>query len=93
MSIYDMGRDAPVDYTIDWGPGWLGGADIVGSGWSVDGDGSGALVAVARSAPAGRTAVRLAGDTPGRYTVRGHVRLSDGRRATRSLTLRIGGGR
>jgi hypothetical protein len=77
---------------IDWSPGWLRGATIAAARWIVDGVGG--LTATERPAGEGRTAVALCGGLPGeRYSVRGEVILSDGRRASRSLTLAIGGGR
>ena len=91
MTIYQLGRDAPVDYVIDWGPGWLRGAAIVASRWSVEPPG---VVIADRPAGHGRTGARSSGGTPGeRYTVRSAVQLSDGRRGARALTLAIGGAR
>jgi len=92
MKIYHKGSATPIDYLIDWGPGWLRGATIAAARWFVDGAGS--LTANERPAGDGRTAVALCGGLPGeRYRVRGEVTLSDGRRASRSLTLAIGGAR
>lgn len=91
MTIYQKGREAPVDYVIDWGPGWLRGAAIVASRWSADRAG----IAIAeRTSGEGRTSARISGGDPGeRYTVRSDVQLSDGRRGSRSLVLAIGGSR
>ena len=91
MTIYRKDRSAPVDYVIDWGPGWLRGAAIVASCWSAEPVG----IAVAEQCDGnGRTRARIFGGEPGeRYTVRSDVQLSDGRRGTRSLTLAIGAAR
>lgn len=94
MSIYTIGHQAPVDYTIDWGAGWLGRAAIVASRWSVDGDDPRGLTVLDRGAGERTTGATLSADRGGgRYTVRGHVLLSDGRSATRSLAVQIGGPR
>ena len=94
MKFYHKGREAPVDYTIDWGPGWLRGAVIAASRWIVDGGADGAILVRDRPAGDGITSATLSGGMPGeRYTVRNEVLLSDGRTAARSLTLAIGGGR
>ncbi len=91
MTIYQKGRAAPVDYVIDWGPGWLRGAAIVASHWSADQAG---IAIDEHRAADGRTRARISGGRPGeRYTVSSTVDLSDGRRGTRSLTLAIGDAR
>jgi len=92
MSIYEKGREAPVDYVIDWGAGWLGGAEIVASRWSVEPAGN--LVAREQPAEDGRTRAMLSGGLPGwRYRVASEVRLSDGRIGRRAIDLAIGAGR
>jgi len=93
MSICVKRSVAPVAYTIDWGRGWLGTAGIVASDWTIDGA-EGGLTAIAADGEDGVTRATITGGVPGaRYSVRGHVRLSDGRTATRTLAVQIGGGR
>jgi hypothetical protein len=93
MSICVKRSVAPVAYTIDWGRGWLGTAGIVASEWTVDGP-QGGLAAIGSEASDGVTRATITGGVPGaQYAVRGHVRLSDGRSASRTLSVQIGGGR
>ena len=100
MKICLKRREAPIDYTIDWGRGWMGTAAIHASRWTIaadgrgdDPDGGGAVV-IAIDAGEGRTRATITGGMPGAfYTVRGHVELTDGRRAVRALSLQIGAGR
>lgn len=94
MSICVKRREAPIDYTIDWGRAWMGTAEILSSHWTVEGDRPIDLAAVPAPAAQGLSRATLSGGLAGgRYTVRGHVVLSDGRAATRSLRLQIGTGR
>ena len=99
MNICLKRREAPIAYTIDWGRGWIGAAEIRSSRWSVEPGGgelpAGSTVAVSDTAALdGVTRATISGGVPdARYTVRGHVELSDGRTGTRALALQIGGGR
>ena len=93
MSICVKRSVAPVAYAIDWGRGWLGTAGIVASDWTIDGT-AGGLAAISGETADGVTRATILGGMPGAlYAVRGHVRLSDGRTATRTLAVQIGGGR
>jgi hypothetical protein len=93
MSICVKRSVAPIAYTIDWGRGWLGTAGIVASDWTVDGV-AGGLAASGNQVTDGVTRTTITGGVPGaNYAVRGHVRLSDGRTASRTLAVQVGVGR
>ncbi|MDB5689308.1 MAG: hypothetical protein JWL91_1184 [Sphingomonas bacterium] len=100
MNICLKRREAPIAYTIDWGRGWIGAAGIRASHWTVEAAGGGGqpeshgIAVTGAAADEGVTRATISGGVPGvRYTVRGHVELTDGRTGTRALALQIGAGR
>jgi hypothetical protein len=103
MNICLKRREAPIAYAIDWGRGWVGAAGIHAARWTVEPADAGSPVASDGVAVIGAgggepgesvTRATITGGVPGlRYTVRGHVTLTDGRTASRTLALQIGAGR
>ncbi len=89
MSFHVKDPQARVDYAIDW-TGYLDGATIAASLWSVVPDEAGGIAVDQESFDPGRAAARLSGGVAGRlYIVSNRVTLSDGSVDERSITLRV----
>lgn len=90
MTNYLKDPASAVDYSVDWGAGYLDAQTVAASGWSVAPVHDGGIVVAAEALAGRRTAATLEGGLPGRvYRVANHVTLSDGRTDTRALTIRI----
>jgi hypothetical protein len=90
MSHYLKGRGATVDYSVDWGAGYLDGPTVTASAWSVEPVEPGGVAVVAEVTGATRTAATLEGGLRGRvYRVMNMVTFSDGRDDARTLVLRV----
>lgn len=88
MSVYLKDPAASLDYTIDWGAGYLGLERIAGSSWSIEP--AGELSVVSSSANETTTSVTLSGGIAGTvYRVTNHVTLTDAREDERAITLRV----
>ncbi|MHA1528736.1 MAG: phage fiber-tail adaptor protein [Alphaproteobacteria bacterium] len=84
-----------LDYTFDWGSQILTGGEQITSdlGWTVTPDeaAAGGLVVVSTSNTSTTTTAVLGGGKPGEaYLVASHIQTTNGRKARRSLTIRIG---
>lgn len=89
MSFYLKDPQARVDYAIDW-VGYLDGATLAASLWSVVPDEAGGIAVEQESFDPGRTAARLSGGVVGHtYSVSNRVTLSDGSIDERSISLRV----
>lgn len=90
MSVYVKDPSAVVDYTVDWGAGYLSGETVTVSGFSIEPVEAGGL-AVDSAASDGQTAsVTLSGGLVGHvYRVTNQISTSGGRTDERSLTIRI----
>lgn len=88
MSLYLKDPAASLDYTIDWGAGYLGFERIAASSWTIEP--AGELSIVSSSANETLTTVTLAGGVSGTvYRVTNHVVLTDAREDERALMLRV----
>lgn len=90
MSVYVKDPSAVVDYTVDWGVGYLSGETVSASEFSIEPVETGGL-AVDAAASDGQTAsVTLSGGLPGHtYRVTNQISTTGGRTDERSLTIRI----
>jgi len=90
MGVYVKDPAAVVDYTVDWGAGYLSGETVSASAFSIEPVETGGL-AVDAAASDGQTAsVTLSGGLAGHtYRVTNHITTSGGRTDERSLTIRI----
>jgi len=90
MGYYLKDPQAAVDYSVDWGAGYLDGQTVSGSVWSVAPDEEGGVRVVAETVLPTRTAATLEGGVAGKvYRVGNQVTLSDGRTDERTLVLRV----
>ncbi|RJF90781.1 hypothetical protein [Sphingomonas cavernae] len=89
MSIYLKDPQARIDYAIDWNPGFLAGASIAESAWSVSPEEPGGVEVDTASMLGVKTIAVLAGGVAGQvYRIANRVTLSDGRIDERSIVLR-----
>jgi hypothetical protein len=90
MATYLKDPDASLDYTIDWGAGYLGTATLTASTWTVTPVEPGGLFIAGQAQSVTRAIVTLNGGVPGHfYHVGNQVVLSDGHADERSLTIRV----
>lgn len=91
MSNYLKDPSATVDYSIDWGAGYLGEARTVSvSDWSVSPVEDGGVAVIATLVAPTRTSATLSGGIRGHvYRVSNRVSMSDGRSDERMLVLRM----
>jgi hypothetical protein len=90
MTIYLKKPDGAVDYRIDWG----GRAGVVSTAWTVRPDEPGGLALRETAIEASTVRATLEGGREGgAYRVTGTALFADGRRASRSIALRVGAGR
>lgn len=90
MATYLKDPGASLDYTIDWGAGYLGTATLTSSTWTVVPVEAGGIVIGAEALSATRASVTLGGGVPGHfYRVANQVVMSDGKADERSITLRV----
>ena len=90
MGFYLKDPASSIDYTVDWGAGYLDGQTIAASSWRVEPQEAGGLVAEASATGSGRTIVTLAKGRSGRvYRVVNKVTLSDGRSDERTVSIRV----
>ena len=81
---------ASVDYSVDWGAGYLDAESVAASDWAVEPEHAGGLIVAAQATLSTRAAATLEGGVPGRvYRVTNHVTLSDGRADSRTLAIRV----
>jgi hypothetical protein len=92
MSFYLKDPHSRVDYSVDWGAGYLDGQTIVGSGWTVAPDEPGGIAVDQESYDLTRSAARLRGGVAGHvYSISNEVTFSDGTIDRRSIHLRVEG--
>jgi hypothetical protein len=90
MSTFLKDPGATLDYTIDWGAGYLDAATLTASTWTVLPVEPGGLAIGAQIQSATRTSVTLAGGVPGHfYRVANQVVMSDGKSDERSVSVRV----
>ncbi len=90
MGFYLKDPGAAIDYTVDWAAGYLAGAEILASHWSVEPFEDGGVIVAADAREAGRTAATLEGGLAGHiYRVCNRIEMSDGRNDERSLVIRV----
>lgn len=91
MSNYLKDPSATVDYSIDWGAGYLGEVRTVSvSHWAVEPIEAGGVAVIAEMNAPTRTAATLTGGVRGHvYRVANRVTMSDGRTDERMLVLRM----
>ena len=90
MSLYLKDPGARVDYLVDWGAAFLGEAKVAASSWMVEPSEAGGVAVVSAARIERTTAATLEGGIAGRvYRVTNRIRLSDGRREERMLTIRV----
>ncbi|MBV7255210.1 hypothetical protein KCG44_00275 [Pacificimonas sp. WHA3] len=90
MGFYLKSPASEIDYAVDWSAGYLDGETVTASAWRIEPEEpDGLVVGVTVTGPQ-RTAATLMGGCEGHvYRVANDVTLSDGRRDTRTLTIRI----
>lgn len=90
MSLYLKDPQSRVDYSIDWGQGYLDGQTLAASLWAVRPEEPGGIAVDEASFDLSRAAATLSGGIAGHlYNVSNRVTLSDGRSDERSITLRV----
>ncbi len=90
MAIFLKDPAASIDYAIDWAAGYLDGATIAGSDWTIAPADPGSVTVVATLTAPTRTGATLAGGLRGLvYRVTNRVTFSDGRSDERALVLRV----
>jgi hypothetical protein len=91
MSVYVKDKAAVVDYTVDWGAGYLAGETVVESEFAVEPVETGGLDVDSESHDGQRASATLSGGIEGHvYRVSNRIGTSGGREDERSLTIRIG---
>ena len=90
MSVYVKDPAAVVDYTVDWGAGYLSAETVSVSSFSIEPVESGGLAVEASSSDGQTASVTLSGGIAGHlYRVTNQISTSGGRTDERSLTIRI----
>jgi hypothetical protein len=90
MASYLKDPAAQLDYTIDWGAGYIGTDTITTSTWSILPIEAGGLVIAGEAQSAARVTVTLRGGVPGHlYHVANQVVISNGLADERSITVRV----
>lgn len=90
MSYYLKDPQAVLDYSVEWGAGYLDGQVVSRSVWSVAPDEPDGVRVATQAVSPTRTAVTLEGGVPGKvYRVTNRVTLSDERSDERTLVLRV----
>ncbi len=90
MATYLKDPGARLDYTVDWGAGYLGTGTITTSTWTVLPVEAGGLVIAGEAQAATRATVTLSGGIPGHlYRIGNQVVMSDGTIDERSVTVRV----
>ncbi len=90
MATYLKDPGASLDYTIDWGAGYLGSATVTSSSWTVLPVEIGGIVIAGDAHSATRTSVTLSGGISGHlYRIGNQVVMSDGSADERSITVRV----
>ncbi len=90
MAIFLKDSGALVDYAVDWSAGYLAGATIAESTWSVEPGGSGAVSIAETRVEGGRAIAILSGGQAGTvYHVTNRVTFSDNNADERVLILRV----
>lgn len=90
MGLFLKDPDAAIDYSVDWSQGYLEGATITASRWTVVPEEAGGLTVTAQLFAPTRTGATIGGGQRGHvYRVTNRVTLNDGRNDERSLAIRI----
>jgi hypothetical protein len=90
MATYLKDPGATLDYTIDWGAGYLGTATLTASTWTVQPVEAGGISIMSEMQTTTRTSVTLQGGVPGHlYHIGNQVVMSDGKADERSITVRV----
>jgi hypothetical protein len=90
MATYLKDPGASLDYTVDWGAGYLGTATLTASTWTVLPVEPGGLVVSAQAQSTTRASVTLSGGVPGHfYRLANQVVMSDGKADERSIHIRV----
>jgi hypothetical protein len=90
MATYLKDSGATLDYTIDWGAGYLGTATLTASSWTVLPVEPNGIIIVSEMQTATRTSVTVNGGVPGHlYVIGNQVVMSDGKADERSITIRV----
>lgn len=90
MSVYVKDPAAVVDYTVDWGAGYLAGETVTASDFSIDPVEAGGLAVEAASSDGQTASATLSGGITGHlYRVTNQISTSGGRTDERSLAIRI----
>ena len=90
MSFYLKDPQSRIDYSIDWGSGYLDGQSLAASQWAVTPQEPDGIAVDEATFDLTRTAATVEGGVVGHvYSVSNRVTFSDGRSDERSITLRV----
>lgn len=81
---------AALDYAVDWGADYLGGASVAESGWAVDPVESGGIEIAGSRVDSAVATVTATGGIEGRvYRLTNHIALDSGLTDSRSIVVRV----
>ena len=90
MNYYLKDPSGVLDYSFDWGAGYLDAQTVSASAWAVSPAETGGVTVVSSASLPTRTSARLGGGVRGRvYRVTNRVTFSDGRIDERLVVLRV----